>query len=56
MPVELAAVRPLKTPVTLAQLKAEPSLSKMEMIRQGRLSVSPVRDEEWRTILRLAEG
>jgi predicted RNA-binding protein with PUA-like domain len=54
--VELAAVRPLKTPVTLAQLKAEPSLAKMEMIRQGRLSVSPVRDEEWRTILRLAEG
>jgi predicted RNA-binding protein with PUA-like domain len=41
-------------PVTLAQIKAEPSLSKMELIRQSRLSVAPVRDEEWARILQMA--
>ena len=54
--VELAPVRPLKRPVTLAEMKAEPALAKMEMLRQGRLSVSPVRPEEWATILRMGGG
>ena len=49
--VRVEPVRPLKRPVTLAEIKAEPSLSKMELIRQSRLSVAPVRDEEWRKIL-----
>jgi predicted RNA-binding protein with PUA-like domain len=40
--------------VTLAEIKAEPRLSKMELIRQSRLSVAPVRDEEWRVVLELA--
>ena len=52
--VELTPVRPLKRPVTLAEMKAEPKLAGMEMIRQSRLSVSPVRDEEWTTILKMA--
>lgn len=52
--VELAPVRPLKTPVSLAQMKANPVLAGLEMIRQGRLSVSPVRDAEWAAILELA--
>ena len=52
VPVE--PVRPLKAPVTLAAIKAEPKLAKMELIRQSRLSVSPVREEEWSLILRLA--
>ena len=52
--VELAPLRPLKRPVTLAEMKAEPRLAGMEMIRQSRLSVSPVRPEEWTTILKLA--
>lgn len=54
--VELAPVRELKAPVTLQAMKADPALEKMEMIRQSRLSVSPVRDEEWAAILELAEG
>lgn len=54
--VELAPVRPLKYPVTLADMKAEPALSDMAMLRQGRLSVSPVTDVEWKTILKMAEG
>lgn len=54
--VELAPVRPLKQPVTLAQMKAEPALAKLEMIRQFRLSVSPVTADEWKTILKMAGG
>ena len=52
--VELAPARELKRPVTLAEMKANPALSALEMIRQGRLSVSPVRPEEWKTILKMA--
>jgi predicted RNA-binding protein with PUA-like domain len=37
-------------------MKASPALSGLEMIRQGRLSVSPVRPEEWTTILKMAEA
>lgn len=53
VPVE--PVRPLKQPVTLAQIKAEPKLAKMELIRQSRLSVAPVRDEEWKLILEMTK-
>jgi predicted RNA-binding protein with PUA-like domain len=52
--VELAPVRPLPKPVTLTQMKADAGLAQLEMIRQGRLSVSPVRAEEWKTILKMA--
>ena len=50
------AVEPVRSlpPVTLKQIKAEPSLAKMELVRLSRLSVSPVRDEEWRRILDMA--
>ena len=46
-------VEPVKAfgPVTLKAIKAEPKLAKMELIRLSRLSVSPVRDEEWATIV-----
>jgi predicted RNA-binding protein with PUA-like domain len=53
--VQVEAVRPLGRPVTLKQIKAEPSLAKMELVRLSRLSVSPVRDEEWRKILEMAK-
>ena len=52
VPVE--PVRPLPRPVTLAEIKAEPALEGMELIRQSRLSVSPVRPEEWTAILSLS--
>ena len=52
--VEVAPVRPLATPVTLKQIKSAASLAKMELIRQSRLSVSPVRDEEWEAIVAMA--
>ena len=41
----------LSTPVTLATIKAEPKLAKLEMLRQSRLSVTPVRGEEWQVLL-----
>lgn len=54
--VELAPVRPLPRPVTLAEMKANPALSGMAMFRQFRLSVSPVTAEEWSAILTMADG
>jgi predicted RNA-binding protein with PUA-like domain len=51
--VAVAPVRPLAKPVTLKAMKAEPRLAKLEMIRQSRLSVSPVRDEEWRVVVEM---
>ena len=53
--VRVEPVRALARPVTLAEIKAEPKLAKMELIRQSRLSVAPVRAEEWRKILEMAE-
>lgn len=52
--VEFAPVRALPRPVTLAQMKAEPALAGMAMFRQFRLSVCPVAEDEWATILKMA--
>ncbi len=52
--VEVAPVRELKNPVTLAQMKAEPRLAGMAMFRQFRLSVAPVTDVEWDVVMELA--
>ena len=52
--VRVEPVRKLERPVTLADIKAEPSLAKMELIRQSRLSVAPVRPEEWTMVLQMA--
>ncbi len=52
--VRVEPVRPLEQPVTLAAIKAEPKLAQMELIRQSRLSVAPVRPEEWAKVLEMA--
>jgi len=52
--VAVKPVKKLPRPVTLAQLKAEPRLAKLEVLRQSRLSVTPVRDEEWPVLMELA--
>ena len=54
--VELAAGTPVKAPVSLADIKAEPSLADLAIVRQGRLSVSPVSAAEWKTISRMSQG
>jgi predicted RNA-binding protein with PUA-like domain len=53
--VPVAPVKPLK-PVTLQAIKADSRLAAMELVRQSRLSVSPVRDEEWAWILEMADA
>jgi predicted RNA-binding protein with PUA-like domain len=52
--VELTPVRPLPRPVSLAQMKANPALADMAMLKQSRLSVSPVSPQAWAEILRMA--
>jgi predicted RNA-binding protein with PUA-like domain len=54
--VKVEPVRPLERPVNLKEIKSEPRLEKMELIRQSRLSVAPVRDEEWTVIVELARS
>ncbi|MBY6242578.1 EVE domain-containing protein [Methylosinus sp. Sm6] len=52
--VDVKAAEPLKTPVTLAQIKAEPRLSAMVLVNNSRLSVQPVTEAEWELILSMA--
>jgi predicted RNA-binding protein with PUA-like domain len=52
--VDVKAVKALKKPVTLAQIKAEPRLKDMVLVNNSRLSVQPVSDEEWRVVLEMA--
>ncbi len=52
--VAFKAVKPLKTPVTLAQIKGDPKLADMALLKQSRLSVSPVKKTEWEYVLKLA--
>ncbi len=52
--VPVQPVRKLARPVTLAEIKATPDLAKMELVRQSRLSVAPVREEEWARILEMS--
>ena len=54
--VRVEPLRPLPRPVTLKAIKSDPRLAGLEMLRQSRLSVSPVREEEWAAILELAEA
>ena len=54
--VELAAVEPVKAPVSLADIKAEPSLADLAIVRQGRLSVSPVSAAAWKQISQMSRG
>ncbi|MFN4313468.1 MAG: EVE domain-containing protein [Chitinophagaceae bacterium] len=52
--VDVAVHKKLKKPVTLAQIKADPMLKEMALVRLGRLSVQPVTEEEWKRVLQLA--
>ena len=51
--VDLKAVKPLKTPVTLEQIKADKKLGEMALIKLSRLSVQPVTAEEWKHVCKL---
>ena len=51
--VDVKALKPLKSPVTLAALKADPRFAELGLLRQSRLSVVPVSDAHWKAICRL---
>lgn len=51
--VDIEPVKPLKTPVTLAAIKAEPKLKDLALVRQSRLSVVPVGDAHWALMLKM---
>lgn len=54
--IEIAPVNKLKNPVALAQIKADKRLSNMVLVRASRLSVQPVKKEEFDMIIALSEG
>ena len=53
--VDIKAIEPLKTAVTLETIKADPRLAEMSLVKNSRLSVQPVRAEEWQIICALGE-
>ena len=48
--VDIRAIAPLRTPVSLGEIKAHPALQDMALVTNSRLSVQPVKDAEWRII------
>lgn len=52
---DVKAKKKLKKPVTLAQCKAHPQLQDWDLVRQSRLSVVPVNDEQWKILQEMAE-
>ena len=53
--VDVKAVQPLKTPVTLDMCKADPRLADMALVNNPRLSVQPVSPDEWRIVCAMGE-
>ncbi len=51
--VDIKAVKPLKRPVSLAEIKDTPALSKMSLVTSARLSVQPVTDNEWKLLCKM---
>lgn len=54
--VKLRPIEKLPRPVTLKEIKAEPALADMELVRLSRLSVAEIRPEEWKKILQMAKA
>ena len=52
--VSVKADQACKTPVTLADVKAEPKLAEMVLVKNSRLSVQPVTSAEWKIICKMA--
>lgn len=53
--VDVKAVKAMKRPVSLMEIKAEPRLAKLTLVRQSRLSVVPVNAAEWDLICKMGE-
>lgn len=52
--VDLVPIKPLTSPVTLSEIKADPALAEIALIRQSRLSVMPLTAKEYQRILKLS--
>lgn len=52
--VDIAAVKPVPKPVSLAEVKADTSLSAMALVKYSRLSVQPVTEAEWKRVCKMA--
>ena len=52
--VDVKALMPVKTPVTLAQIKGDERLADLALVRQSRLSVVPVSDKHWNILCAMA--
>lgn len=52
--VDIAAVKPLPKPVTLADIKADKALADMALVKLSRLSVQPVTEAEWKHVCAMA--
>jgi len=52
--VDLVPAKPLKQPVTLAAIKADKTLSEMALLKQSRLSVTPLTAAQYERLLKLA--
>ena len=53
--VEIKPVSKLDRPVTLGEIKADPALKDIELVRQSRLSVAEIRPAEWERIVQMAK-
>jgi predicted RNA-binding protein with PUA-like domain len=53
MVVDVKAIEPVKQPVTLSAIKAEPKLKSMVLVNNSRLSVQPVTAEEWKLVCKM---
>ena len=53
--VDVKALRPFEQPVSLAEIKAEPRLQELPLIRQSRLSVMPIGKKEWQLICKMGK-
>jgi len=53
--VDLKPVKSLKRPVSLKEIKEQKNLSDMALIRLGRLSVQPVKEDEWKAVMEMSE-
>jgi predicted RNA-binding protein with PUA-like domain len=53
--VDMKAVRPLPKPVSLTDIKADPSLAELALVRQSRLSVMPIAKPHWDKLCRMGE-
>jgi predicted RNA-binding protein with PUA-like domain len=53
--VDLKPIKAMAVPVTLAQIKAEPKLAGMGLLKQSRLSVSPLSAAEFKRVLQLGK-